>query len=438
MSISPPKSPTARQYEDLVAGSLAALGYYLETRIRFVGNSATAAEYDILAAPSNEAFLNRILVEARPEAWGYGDVFRLYGWRTFLGIDQARLVHLWEPQEYRPDELKIIANRIQVVCRPMAVDAYDLDHSVPRAMAVSEIMRRRLTDAAWLAQISQRIACAQFALYCRQHEDNELCAAGANYRSALESSFVIRNPLNRLASLHHAYTQCPNLTGRLVEAMAPRGKHSQIEMWEKLKDSSESLWLQYALLLELKVRVAMVQAALEHLRGGQALGGQVTYANRTLAAREFWDDELPAPFRNAITEAAGRPYATRLPYALQSFIELFGGFYVERPDEMELMATAWGVSRGDVEPMLAMFDNIFPISKGGSWYFREQGGLAYMKAVPAFVRGAGCFLRYMVHELADYKKRYVGCDLRLNRWHASLNRVLEAELKGGETPVKVE
>ena len=93
MSTTLPKSPDARQYEDLVAASLAALGHYLEIRMRFVGNSATVSEFDILATPSNEEFLHRVMVEARPEAWGFGDVFRLYGWRTFLGVEQARLVH---------------------------------------------------------------------------------------------------------------------------------------------------------------------------------------------------------------------------------------------------------------------------------------------------------------------------------------------------------
>jgi hypothetical protein len=436
MSIGLPKSPTSRQYEDLVSASLVALGHYVEARMRFVGNSATVSEFDVLATPSNEGFLNRILVEGRPEAWGYGDLFRLYGWRTLLGLDQARLVHLYEPQEYRPDELKIIANRIHVPCRLLALDGYDLDRSVPRATAVSELLRRKVTDVAWFAQISQRIACGQFALYCRQHADNELCVAGQNYRSALEASFVIRDPLNRLASLYHAYQECPNLTGRLVEAVSPRGKHSQIEMWEKLKDSSETLWLQYALLLEMKVRVAMVQSALEHLLGGKLLGGQVTYASRTLSAREFWEDVLPAPMREAITKISEGPYATRLPYALQSFIELFGGFFIERADEMELMATLWGVPREAVEPLLASFDNIFPISKGASWYFREKEGLAYLKAVPAFVRGAGCYLRYMIQDLTDYKKRYAGSDLRLTRWHTSLNRVLEVELRSAEPQVK--
>ena len=432
MSVSLPKSPTARQYEDLVAASLTALGYYLETRMRFVGNSARLSELDAVATPSDESSLGRILVAARPEAWGFGDVFRVYGWRRWLGLDHARLVHLWEPQEFLPDDLKIIANRASVVCHALALDGYDLDRSVPRATPVSEVLRRKVTDVCWLAHIAQRIACGQFVLYCRQHADNELCAAARQYQSALESGFFIPDPLGRLAALHHAHQRCPNLTGRLVESLAAHGKRGQIEMWERLKDSAETLWLQYALLLETKVRVAMVAAALEHLLSGRPLSGQVTYANRTLGAREFWEDVLPRSFRESLGELSEGPHATRLPYVLQSFIETFGGFYLERPDEIELMATVWGVPRDDVVPLVETFDSIFAIPKGGSWYFREEGGLVFLKTVPAFVRGAGCFLRHVFHELSDYKKKYAGCDLRLTRWHVSLGRVLELELKGGE------
>jgi len=430
MTLSLPKSPTARQYEDLVVASLAALGYYVESRMRFVGNSATLTELDAIATPADGSFLARVLVEARPEAWGFGDVFRLYGWRTFLGLDHARLIHLWEPQEFVADDLKIVANREGVICQALALDGYDLDRSMPRATPVSEVLRRKLTDACWLAQVAQRIACAQFLLYCRQHDDNDLCVAARQYQSALESAFHIRDPLGRLAALHHAHERCPNLTGRLVESLAAYGKRGQIEMWERLKDSAETLWLQYALLLETKVRVAMVAAAIEHLMSGRPLDGQVTFANRTLGAREFWEGELPAAFRSSLVEIVRGPYATRLPYVLQSFIEVFGGFYLDRPDEIDLMATVWGVPREAVVGLLETFDGIFAIPKGGSWYFREEGGLVFLKTVPAFVRGAGCFMRYIFYDLADYKKKYAGCDLRLTRWHNSLAKVLELELKG--------
>jgi len=429
MRVSLPKAPAARQYEDLVAASLAALGYYVETRMRFVGNSAATAEFDAIATPSNESFANRILVEARPEAWGFGDVCRLYGWRMYLGLEQSRLVHLRDAQEYMAGDLKIMANRVGVGCHQLALHSYDLDRSVPRAAPVSEVLRRKLTDAGWFGQISQRIALAQFALYCRQHSDSDLCVAAARYQGALESSFLVRDPLVRMAALYEAHEQCPNLTGRLVESMAVRGKHGQVEIWEKLKDSGETLWLQYVLLVEIKLRAAMVACAVEHLLAGKRLGRQVTYASRTMSDQEFWEEVLPASLRDALTELAAGPYARQMPYIMQSFVETFGGFYIDRADELSLMATVWGVPQEQVQPLLAAVDGIFGAPRGGSWYFREPGGIVFLKFVPAFVRGAGCLLRCIYHELDDYKKKYSGCDLRLARWHASITRVLEAELK---------
>jgi hypothetical protein len=435
MSLMLPKSPSSRQYDDLVAASLSALGYYLEARLRFVGNSAVPAEYDILAMPGGEAFLTRLLVEPKAEAWGCGDVFRLYGWRSTLGIDQARLVHLEEPAELRPDSLRIVANRLAVPCFPLAMDKFNLDRSVPRATAVSEVLRRKLIEVGWLAQMSHRMACAQFAVYGRQHETSELWAAAMDLRSALETSFYQAEPLARLAVLFDAQETAANLIGRLVEEQAPHAKRGQIEVWEKLKDSPEVLWLQYAMLLEHRLRVAMVRAGLEYVLGGKVGDTPVTFGRRAMTAGEFWNDAVPETFRATLGEWAAGPLATRLPYALQSFVEMFGGFYVDRPEELDLMALVWGVRGPDAASILASLDSFFPTPKSGSWYSKEEGGLVFLKNVPAFVRGAGCLMRASFYELTDYKKKYPGVDLRLARWHGSLAKVLEFELKPPTPPL---
>src|SRR5437667_11461044 len=93
MPISLPKQPTGDQFEEAVAAWLRAAGYFSENRTVFDYEGREVLELDVVASPVSEEFLNRILVDAKKSTAGFGDIFKIFGWRTFLKIPQGCIVH---------------------------------------------------------------------------------------------------------------------------------------------------------------------------------------------------------------------------------------------------------------------------------------------------------------------------------------------------------
>jgi hypothetical protein len=86
-----PTDPKNLMYEDFVGACLSALGYFVEPRIRQFIDKQNVLELD--AVISNVADPpDRILVEAKSGNWGFADVFKVYGWRSYLGNPRGFVV----------------------------------------------------------------------------------------------------------------------------------------------------------------------------------------------------------------------------------------------------------------------------------------------------------------------------------------------------------
>src|SRR5262245_56341247 len=87
----PRKGLTGEQYEDFVAASLKALGYFTESRLTFREGTQEVLELDVLATPVGMGGKARLLFEAKKGSPSFSDVFKLFGQRTYLGIENACL-----------------------------------------------------------------------------------------------------------------------------------------------------------------------------------------------------------------------------------------------------------------------------------------------------------------------------------------------------------
>ena len=97
MPIALPDSPDGEQYEDFVAASLRALGYFIETRLTLREGTKEVLELDVVATPNGGSGKDRELLEAKKDAFSFSNVFKLFGQRTYLNIGKACLVGLKQP-----------------------------------------------------------------------------------------------------------------------------------------------------------------------------------------------------------------------------------------------------------------------------------------------------------------------------------------------------
>jgi len=84
-----PTKPTGYQFEETVSAKVRSIGYFTENRTIMDHNGREVLELDVVASPASDAFLQRVLVDAKKDTTGFTDIFKVYGWRTFLQIPPA-------------------------------------------------------------------------------------------------------------------------------------------------------------------------------------------------------------------------------------------------------------------------------------------------------------------------------------------------------------
>ena len=265
MKITLPKDPSEDQYEDLVSACLMANGYFVEPRITLTDGGVEVFELDVVATPSNEHYLNRVLLEAKSGGWGFPDVFKAFGWRTFLGIQSAVIVHKNEPDNRKLESLTKIGTQTNVVCKRLTIDKRHREDLLPLCNTLDEKERRIVLSAAWYGVIAQRIALSKFISRYKSDKDSNRFDGAKAYRRACERAFFNQKALERVNELCLAYKETPHITGEFMEEVATIKQCKTKEILYKLTDSNFEVWLQYIMLLEHKARIAIIKNSLDHL-----------------------------------------------------------------------------------------------------------------------------------------------------------------------------
>ncbi len=425
MPIRLPERPKEAQYEDYVAACFTALGYFIETRVKLRKDSSEVLELDVVATPSGDRFSERVLVEAKSGKWGFSDIFKVYGQRSYLRISQGCIAYLEKIVESRAEDLNKIGKETAVCCSHLTTEPDTLSALPDPCVEMDDSLRATVLFIAWFQQIAQRLCYAQFIHYCKTKIDDELVSKAKQYQSAVQKSFFERNPLKRVYHLYKAYQDCPNVSGKLISKLA--GDDSR-KLWDKVNDTHKYPWLQYVMLLEHRARLAIIKDALAHVLAPNSGGETIRIEGRTLSWNNLLEGLMPDGFRKGIEELRKHMYGTRIPYLMQVFIELFGGFYFTGvEDDVDLLARITKIPSDRIDECLSLIDVFFPF-KGG-WFYEQARELRCMKMVPGFVRGTGCFFRKAVYSIESYSDKYPGIGWLLSKWHNALYKVLETELR---------
>jgi hypothetical protein len=141
---------------------------------------------------------------------------------------------------------------------------------------------------------------------------------------------------------------------------------------------------------------------------------------------------LPKNFRSGFDKVAKSPNRVRIPYILQMYIELFGGFLVDDTDRAQLAELA-GAPVDAVTEALDLFDVFFPTQNGWRTTSKE---VQMMKMIPAYLRGIGAFFRHDSRKIDKYSVIAPNMSWLISKWHNSAYEILEKELAVKETAKK--
>jgi hypothetical protein len=229
--------------------------------------------------------------------------------------------------------------------------------------------------------------------------------------------------------MYDAYKESPQLTSSLINHVVNTSGEDLKKVRRTVTDNAERPYLQYIMALEHKARIAIIKNAYDALiaeKAGAGDGEPWSGGSWDALYKEF----LPAAFKDGMQALDASPYAQRAAFFLQVFIDVLGGFYFPAdPEDVKLVSQMTDVPTDTVPQMVAMLDSFFPIP--GGWVYKGDKGVDFIKGVPAYVRGAGCFARESLRGkewLSANESSYWTVN-----WHNALYKLLEPTLATKES-----
>ena len=418
MTISTPKNPTGDDYEDFMAAYFMALGYFTEGRVRLNESGTEVLELDLVCSPSDLTDGTRLLVDAKSGGWGFSDLFKIYGWRTFLGIPAGHIIYAKKQDDQKLVPIQSVGETVNVL--PFQLNPDEPNFSLIRsANSLSSDLMESVASSNWYFQIAHRLMFQTFRHSCKSNKDIKVFEAAYDYQFQTEESFFSKTGRARVEKLYEAFTKNARIAGSIVKHLASTKKTDEKDIWKAASNSAEHSSLQYVMHLEHRARIAVIKNALDFSR-------EIS-ASETKTKSWLSTSSLPATFSSALRKLREYEFASRVPYLLQIFIDLFGGFILEeiKSKEHELLAKIAGIPAKEVPTCLQFYDEFFPMEKG--WYFSGKK-ILQLKMVPSYVRGSGCFFRHSHYAIKSYFEISKEGDWLLGAWHNTLYGVLKPKL----------
>jgi len=423
MTIRLPVDAHGYDYEDQVCALLLAHGYYLETRLVLRKGTEEVLEFDAIATPVND-YQSRKVVEVKSGRWGIADIFKLYGQVMYTDESEAWLIHKKEATESKQGAISELAEHVPVSTINVNIGAESGTLDIPASLELPEETAHTIFISAWWAQSAERIAQSRFRNWCKSHDEPpEVILAAQSYLSAMADCLFQPTPIKRVDALYDAYKEAPKLTSSLIDHVSRSSGDTLKQVRQSVAENDGRPHLQYAMAQEYRARVAILKNAYDAILGEAE--------HRESKQQEFsWEAItkalLPDSFKAGMDALRAFPHPEHIPYFYQVFVEVFGGFYIPGEDrEIEFLSKATGIPEEQVPAAMELFDAFFPIPNG---WIHQGDGLNFLKGLPAYLRGAGCFTRQDLYG-DKWGEQFPQIQWQITNWHNALYRLLVPSLK---------
>lgn len=423
MAIQLPSDPRENTYEDLIAACLTGLGFFVEANLHLRNETTEILELDVVATPVINPLDDVLLLDAKSGKTGIADIFKMFGWRIFLGIPKACIVRPTPPDASKLKSLVKLGSETSVHVVTVNLTDFDLSCFPSKSLVIPDALRDKLISTAWYGRIGKRLCIQEFTQFTKR-PDLTTVAMAKDYRWAIEQSFFARQPLERARAVYDAYQSAAGVTGVVIDELAKKAGVSSESLWDQVRDSQEKKAVQFCLMMEHTARLRIVKNSLVHLIQKENAGGTKDEALRWLV--EEWD--MPASYQNGIALLQKHRYRNHIPFLWQVFIEVFGGYYCQSdPCDLQALSECTGIPTEQIPECLNLYGEFFPNSNG--WFMTAKNELHIMKNVPAVYHGTGAFLRDSLFGKGEYGKKIPQMSWLVSKWHKALYSILEAELK---------
>lgn len=421
MPIKLPSDPRGDQFEEAVSARIRASGYFTENRTVLDHEGREILELDVVASPCTEEFLERWLVDAKKDTAKFADMFKIYGWRMFLNIPRGCIVYGKGLEERDKTAFSEICPKLEVYTDHFLSGIHhDLKHLGVLNPSITKEVRQVVSQIGWYQMIADRLVLEEFRAVKKLQPDEPIFERVRQYRRACHLAFFEPEPLTRVALLFDAFRSDAGITGAAASWQSARDGATPETILSKARDSQDYAWIQHVMALEARARILIMKYGIEAGLEMERLGAQSLYYATLLN-----QVGISRSFKDGFEKARESRYRTQIPYILQVYTEVFGGFLIDEADR-EMLGAVAGVPVEGVDEAFALFDTFFPTQNG--WHFTSKE-LRIMKFIPAYLIGAGAFFRQSWRKLKEYDEIAPKQHWLLSKWHNAIYFILEKELK---------
>jgi len=423
MPIRLPIDAQGHDYEDQVCSVLLANGNYLETRLILKKGAEEVLEFDAIATPVNDHHYRQV-IEAKSGKWGMGDLFKLYGQAMYTSEQQGCLIHKKPASESKKEAISELSRQVPVRTIKFDFHSNEENDEMPCGLEIPPDTAQVVFTSSWWARSGERLAQSKFKEWIReQDQDQESIWKAREYLNSLDECLFKQTPLLRVNALYDAYKEAPQVTTNLMEYVADTSRETLKNVRQTVVNKDHRPHLQYVMAQECRARIAIIKnaydAILEEASTEESKGKEFTWENIVKAL-------LPESFKDGMDALRSHPEPEKVPFFYQVFVDVFGGFYFQDDArEMEALSSATGVAVENIRESLDLLDSFFPIKNG---WIHDGDGISFLKGVPAYLRGAGCFARKALYG-EEWKNEFPKASWQATQWHNALYNLLEPKLK---------
>ncbi len=404
-----PAIPTGKELELFLAALFQASGFFVEKNIV----EPDLLELDAVVTSYKPTPGESILIEVKSGNWGFSDVFKILGWKTYLGLPKAAF--FVRTSQEKPDftikKRKLEPYGVQLVEIEEIEKAREVFLSEGFPPIADELMFSIWRYSYWMeAQLIETLRQARKSFPDRVGPKEAL-----DYYSLVNNTvFFVKDKLQKVLELYQAYQRHPRLTLGVASEMA--GKSYDPETADPNNQFiREAIWnckhylLQACLYVEHRARLSIMKSVVDYLIEKQA--GKVTDAGR--------EQELPDNCRLALEQLEQAEAFSLYPYLWQVFLWGWGGFLLkDREEELAQLSTQTGLTVQGINDAFRIYDEFFPINNGW-WTEQHNTHWRMVKLVPAPFRGLGTFQRFTRLNFKSYRDfGYTDMTTRdLVKWH---------------------
>lgn len=402
-TVSLPKLPDGKEFEEFVAAYFQCAGHYVERSI-IDRQEEEVLELDIIVSAYGQSVppASR-LIEVKSGGWGFTDIFKIRGWLDYIGMPEGALI-VKEPRGSM-DFYRRIADSLQIGVLPLP----DPDTAAADLQPITGAAPVHALDCRWwrFSYWAERQTLRRITVNKKSVQGKKCYAALDRYFSLINNrTFFTKNIIERAEKLYETFKEFPNISAKLAHELQGHDFDADYDsipndIFTEAYYKGQLNGLELSTFVEHRSRLAVMKAAIDY-----QLFKQAGVDQNAKYAIQFGDhkfehtllDMMPKSFRAGLETLSSHPYFFRYPVFWQWFLWFFGGFILKdyEAQEYEFLSARTGIPVDHIPQALDSYNVLFPRENG--WFMEHSSNNArIMKLFPMPFMGVGANVRKWLH-----------------------------------------